>query len=89
MEPSIPDPSSIDAFDLPKYLKIKRACVNDRLASILSEVASSRLREAMAYSLMAGGKRLRPILCIAAAEVNGHADDEVITAACALECIHT
>jgi geranylgeranyl diphosphate synthase type II len=43
----------------------------------------------MKYSLMAGGKRIRPVLCIAAAEaVNGKAD-EVLPAACAIEMIHT
>ena len=83
------DAGAIDAFDLTKYLKEKRECVNLRLSTILSGVAASRIREAMAYSLMAGGKRLRPILCMAAADAIGQADEEVITAACALECIHT
>jgi len=43
----------------------------------------------MKYSLMAGGKRIRPVLCIAAAETVGGQSQDVINAACALEMIHT
>jgi geranylgeranyl diphosphate synthase type II len=43
----------------------------------------------MKYSLMAGGKRIRPVLCIAAAETVGGRGQDVIRAACALEMIHT
>ena len=43
----------------------------------------------MKYSLMAGGKRIRPVLCIAAAEAVGGKADEVLPAACAIEMIHT
>jgi geranylgeranyl diphosphate synthase type II len=43
----------------------------------------------MTYSVMAGGKRLRPILCIAAAETVGGEPQRVLPAACALELIHT
>jgi geranylgeranyl diphosphate synthase type II len=49
----------------------------------------SPLREAMRYSLLAGGKRLRPLLCIAAAEAVGSDRGQVLPAACALEMIHT
>jgi geranylgeranyl diphosphate synthase type II len=45
--------------------------------------------QAMRYSLFAGGKRLRPILCMAAAEAVGGEADPVLPAACALEMIHT
>jgi geranylgeranyl diphosphate synthase, type II len=54
-----------------------------------TNVKPATLHRAMRYSLFAGGKRLRPILCLAAAEACG---GKVITAlplACALECIHT
>ena len=47
------------------------------------------LREAMAYSLEAGGKRLRPVLLLAAADLMGGSLDEAIPFACALEMIHT
>jgi len=45
--------------------------------------------QAMRYSLFAGGKRLRPVLCMAAAEAVGGSADLVLPAACALEMIHT
>src|SRR5205085_1464580 len=47
------------------------------------------IHEAMRYSVFAGGKRLRPILCIAAAEACGGRATDVMPAACALEMIHT
>lgn len=49
----------------------------------------SKVLQAMAYSLMAGGKRLRPILCMAAAESVGGSRQTVLPMACALELIHT
>ncbi len=51
--------------------------------------APPRLREAMRYSLLAGGKRLRPILVIAASELFGLEAEDVMPGACALEMIHT
>ena len=47
------------------------------------------IAEAMTYSLFAGGKRLRPVLCMAAASTVGGREEEVLPVACALECIHT
>lgn len=47
------------------------------------------LGEAMEYSLMAGGKRLRPILLMAAAEAVGAKGEDFLTAACAMEMVHT
>jgi geranylgeranyl diphosphate synthase type II len=47
------------------------------------------LHRAMRYSLFAGGKRLRPILCVAAAEACGGKIRNAVPLACALECIHT
>lgn len=48
-----------------------------------------RLREAMSYSLLAGGKRLRPVLVLMACEACGGNSDAAVPAACALEMIHT
>lgn len=59
------------------------------LRSVLDDSIPKTLRESMAYSLSAGGKRLRPILCIAAAEALGATADRVMPAAVALEMIHT
>ncbi len=49
----------------------------------------ARLHEAMLYSLQAGGKRLRPILVLAAAEMSGHDAYDPLPAAVAIECVHT
>ena len=49
----------------------------------------ARLHAAMRYSLLGGGKRLRPVLTLAAAELFGVTDDSALPAACAVECIHT
>ena len=54
-----------------------------------TEILSDQLRASMAYSLMAGGKRLRPILLMAAADAVGVDGTKFRTAACALELIHT
>ncbi len=48
-----------------------------------------RLHEAMRYSLQAGGKRVRPVLVLAAAEVFGVSDDAAVPAGVAVECLHT
>jgi geranylgeranyl diphosphate synthase, type II len=47
------------------------------------------IHKAMRYSLFAGGKRLRPILCLAAAEACGGKIEHALPLACAMECIHT
>lgn len=49
----------------------------------------TRLRDAMRYSLLAGGKRIRPLLCLAAAEAVGGNASDALPAACAVEMIHT
>ena len=48
-----------------------------------------RLAEAMRYSVLAGGKRLRPVLALMAAEACGVPDEQAMPAACALELVHT
>ena len=64
--------------------------INRKLEDILfNTLPSSRLVEAMTYSLMAGGKRLRPILCLATSEAVGENANRSLLAACALEMIHT
>jgi geranylgeranyl diphosphate synthase type II len=49
----------------------------------------STIHRAMRYSLFAGGKRMRPVLCVAATEACGQSRQHAIPAACAVECIHT
>ncbi len=78
------------SIDLKEYLRVKRKIVEERLERLWGSVDDpSGLLNAMRYSLMAGGKRLRPILCIAASEAVGGSQEDVIHAACALELIHT
>ncbi len=55
----------------------------------LPEGPSDKVVEAMRYSLAAGGKRVRPILLMAACEAVGGSTSSVMPAACALECVHT
>jgi geranylgeranyl diphosphate synthase type II len=47
------------------------------------------LEEAFRYSLLGGGKRIRPVLCLATGEALGREPDEMLPAACALELVHT
>ena len=80
----------MSSFDLNAYLASKRKQINEALENILDPAANpSRIVAAMRYSLTAGGKRVRPILCIAAAEAVDGMTEEVMRAACALEMIHT
>ena len=69
----------------------RRALVEEGLLRELREDAAfdARLAESMKYSLMAGGKRLRPILLMAAADAAGGHGDDYLASACALEMIHT
>jgi geranylgeranyl diphosphate synthase type II len=57
--------------------------------SLGGEPGVERLREAMRHSLLAGGKRIRPVLALATAEALGHDPDEVLPFAAAIEMIHT
>jgi geranylgeranyl diphosphate synthase type II len=77
-------------FDLSAYIKNKNQQINLALEKILHNSRPSEpIVEAMKYSLMAGGKRIRPVLCIAATEAVGGNPQAVLPAACALEIIHT
>ncbi len=79
------------AFDLKGYIEERRAIVDAALESLLParEGPSARVFEAMRYSVMAGGKRIRPILLMAGAETVGADPSSFMPFACALECIHT
>ena len=78
-------------FDLQAYLTERRALVDAALERHLPSEAAPPLtiHRAMRYSVMAGGKRLRPILVIAGAEAVGGTATMVMPTACALEMIHT
>jgi geranylgeranyl diphosphate synthase type II len=78
----------MNSFDLNAYLSSKRRQINSALDSLFPHV-SRKIVSAMKYSLMASGKRLRPILCLAAADTVGGKSKDVIWIACAIEMIHT
>lgn len=69
----------------------KREQVEAALAEALqhSDILDKTLASSMEYSLLAGGKRLRPILLMAAAEAVGGRGEDYLTSACAIEMIHT
>jgi geranylgeranyl diphosphate synthase type II len=70
----------------------QRLLINRQLAEYVDRLGSDcpdRLREAMAYSLLAGGKRLRPLLTLLACEAAGGNPQAALPAACAVEMIHT
>ncbi len=79
------------ALDLKEYLKEKKKLVDKFLDNYLpkADVHPKVLHEAIRYSLFAGGKRIRPILCIASCEAVGGDIDAALPAASAIELIHT
>ncbi|MDP9186567.1 MAG: polyprenyl synthetase family protein [Verrucomicrobiota bacterium] len=78
-------------MNLKPYLKSRQNRIDRALDRYLPEenVKPATIHKAMRYSLFAGGKRLRPILCLAAAEACGGKIDNALPLACAMECIHT
>ena len=79
------------SFNLNRYLAEKTAEVNRALDRFLPAASTkpATIHKAMRYSLFAGGKRLRPTLCLAAAEACGGNSKNAMPLACAVECIHT
>jgi geranylgeranyl diphosphate synthase type II len=76
-------------FDLKVYLSERRTQVEAALEQSITVVYPEKIYEAMRYSLLAGGKRLRPILCLASCELSGGTVEIAMPTACALEMIHT
>src|SRR6266853_3511998 len=81
----------IAAFDLQTFLTTRTAAVNRSLHRFLPPATArpGTIHRAMRYSLFAGGKRLRPALCLAAAAACGGGEAQAMPLACAVECIHT
>jgi len=80
--------------DLKVYLNEKKASVDRYLSGYISSHRRDpecplRLIDAMEYALMAGGKRIRPILAIASYEATGGGSEEILPVAASLELIHT
>ncbi len=76
-------------FDLKAYLRDRKQRVDAALDASVKVIYPETIYEAMRYSLMAGGKRLRPILCLATCELIGGTEVMAMPTACALEMIHT
>jgi geranylgeranyl diphosphate synthase type II len=78
-------------FDLNEYLLAKKGPIEKALEEsvVSTEPQTELICESMLYSLMAGGKRIRPVLCLAACEMFASSDEAAMPAAVALEMIHT
>jgi geranylgeranyl diphosphate synthase type II len=76
--------------DLVHYVQDRRALVDQHLRDLLQpgEGCPPSLLEAMRYSLLAPGKRLRPLLVLLAAEAAGGSESQALPAACAVEMVH-
>jgi geranylgeranyl diphosphate synthase type II len=80
----------MDRFDLSSYLFSKQKQINRTIDTLINQTSnSSVVVSAMRHSLMAEGKRIRPVLCIAASQAVGGRTEDALMAACALEMIHT
>lgn len=79
------------SFDLNEYIMSKQPAITKALLeSVVSpETQTDLICDSMRYSLMAGGKRVRPVLCLAACEMFGGTEDVAMPTAVALEQIHT
>lgn len=77
------------ALDFEKYYESRKQLVDNFLEKRMQKRGISNVDDAMKYSLLAGGKRLRPILLMATADALGANGYDFLTAACGLEMIHT
>ena len=76
-------------FNFNDYMIRKASSVHKALDEAVSVKTPIKIHEAMRYSLLAGGKRVRPALCLAACELVGGDESNGMPAACAIEMIHT
>lgn len=80
---------SASTFDLSAYLSARQQTVEAALDQAIAIRYPETIFNAMRYSLLAGGKRLRPILCLSTCELVGGTEAMALPTACALEMIHT
>lgn len=81
--------SSAGPFDFKLYMGSQAKAVHAALDAAVPLAYPESVTEAMRYSLLAGGKRVRPVLCIAACELVGGVASDAMPTACALEMLHT
>ena len=72
-----------------RTLEELRDLVEEALGSLPFASELGELEQALRYSLLGGGKRIRPVLCLATGEALGHEPAELLPAACSLELVHT
>lgn len=86
-----PSASKTYAGEARKFLAAKRASIDAALseAVVASSAMNARLADAMRYSLLAGGKRVRPALVLAACDMFGGVDEQAMPTAVAAEMVHT
>lgn len=77
-------------FPLADYMAARRKRIDEALDRYTSRMPTvpARLKEAMRYSLLTGGKRIRPLLTLMAAEACGGSEEAALPAACAMEMVH-
>ena len=77
--------------DLKDYLAARCREIDEALDRLIpsADTHPAAIHQAMRHSLFAGGKRLRPVLCLASAEACGGNRENAISSACAVECLHT
>ncbi|MBC1241825.1 farnesyl-diphosphate synthase [Nostoc linckia z18] len=76
-------------FNLAAYLKERQKLCDTALDRAIPVLYPETIYESMRYSLLAGGKRVRPILCLASCEMMGGTIEMAMPTACAVEMIHT
>lgn len=78
-------------FDLPSYLANRKTLAEKHLFACLPPEGTrpAPLADALRHAVLSGGKRLRPILCLAAAEAAGGTADDALCPASAVELLHT
>ncbi|MBN3961409.1 geranylgeranyl diphosphate synthase CrtE [Nostoc sp. NMS8] len=82
-------PPEETTFNLTAYLKERQKLCDNALDRSIPVIYPEKIYEAMRYSLLAGGKRVRPILCLATCEMMGGTIEMAMPTACAVEMIHT
>jgi len=76
-------------FDFKEYMLSKALAVNEALDKALPQTHPEKIHESMRYTLLAGGKRVPPVLCLATCELLGGTQELAMPSACAMEMINT
>nr|QBP34365.1 plastid geranylgeranyl diphosphate synthase [Ulva prolifera] len=84
-----PPAVQVDDFDFQKYVMATAEKVNVALDAAVPMAYPETVHESIRYSLLAGGKRVRPMLCLASCDMLGGEESVAMPSACAMEMIHT